>query len=349
MIDADFPGVTYGTLSFSPNKPNTTMKTPRIQDISAPLQERVFYIDFSDAEPSEELVNEKKQRLNIREDMGDLFDFAESLRGGIRLPSTGYMGANGKFQITDGERRWRAGRIIRARNVDLRFPVTLEPKGYTREDRLVNMLVTATGKPLDIIEQANGIALLLDGLEGKARAKKIKSLPKIIGKSETHIANCLALLAAPGEIKDAVRKGEITGSLAVDLGREVPDHKQQVDVLEQARGKAKSKGKKKITAKLLPVKTGKKAQAAKKEKKTADAPSFASTISNSGVSESTRPSRKSAGRGTSSDLDSLLDILHSMDRRSAEAERYETLEMITEFLGGKETRKSLTQFILGIS
>lgn len=321
--------------------PTHTMPQKNIRDIAAPLHDRIFYLNPRDAEPAAELIAGKKERFNVRDDMGDIHEFAESLRPGIKLPLLGYMGENGKFQITDGERRWKAARILLARNVEIKLPVQLEPKGTTAEERNIGLLVTATGKPLEIIEQARVIERLLDGLAGKALARKLKELPKKIGKSATHIANCLALLDAPEAIKAAVGKGEMSGTLAAELAKAVPDKKKQVEVLEEARGKAKAKGKTKVTAKLLSVKTGKKAQAARKSG------GQKPEVGGQPVLGPARPPRDQTDTEDAT-LGKLLDLLHSVERRDAETERYETLEILIDYLSGKETRKALTEFLLGI-
>ena len=333
----------------------------QIRDIAVKRTDLYFLKSWRDAELAQELIDGKKLRFNVRDDFTDLFEFANSLvppkgkKEGIIVPLRGYMGENGKFQITDGERRWRAAKILSQRNIELAIPVIREPQGYTTRERNLDLLRTNNGKPLSMLEQAHAMQRLI------VAGDQIKTLHKLAGCSPTHVVDCLALLEAPEEIQTAVAKGEISGTLAADLGRRVPDKKKQVEVLEQGRAKAAEKGKKKVTAKLLSVATGKKAQREKRERSSVAAGVSPAPKHEAGTAASTgkplthpaiKPDSSPVTRHSSLPSDSgtkkLEALLDAVTRGDSEPERYATLETLTDYLRGMIDLARATKFILGI-
>lgn len=330
-------------------KTSSPVKTPprahqrkRIQDIAIGDTHLFTLKSWRDAELAQESIDEKQQRFNVRDDMGNLFEFAESLREGITDPLRGYMGENGKFQITDGERRWRGAKILSQKNIEITIPVIREPQGYTARDRDLDLLRTNNGKPLTMIEQARAMKRLLD------RGEPLKGLHKLAGCSPTHVADCLSLIEAPEEIQQAVSKGEISGTTAADLTRRVPDRKKQVEVLAQGRARAKEQGKTKVTAKHLPVRTGKKAQKENKQKKAAAKSRSEPQLALGPTSDPRPPTSGARSVPASAAVQKLEDLRDASPRGQAVPSRYETLELLIGFLGGDCDITHATKFILGI-
>lgn len=336
----------------------------KIEDIQTGRTD-LFHVSHRDAEPAVELLDGKTtRRLNIREDFTDIFDFAESLRDGIRTPLRGYMGTNGKFQITDGERRWRGVKILAQRNHEVLLPVVREPRNYSAADRALDVLRTNNGKPLSMLEQAHGIQR---AIEAGAVEKDIHLR---LGCSPTHVVNCLKLLQTAPEVQQAVADGKMSGTLAADLQQAEPDKGKQKEIVMQATTTAADKGKDKITAKDLPIETGKKAAAAKKAATApatplAPPPPLASNgsggtpviganvqIPTTGGNKATPTSDSRPQTSSSSEhpiLAKLRDLQAALPvRKDCEAERYETMEYLIHYVEGKETLKTVTKFLLGI-
>jgi ParB/RepB/Spo0J family partition protein len=260
------------------------------------------------------------------------------------------MGENGKFQITDGERRWRGAKILAQKNVNVSLPIIREPKGYTEVDRTLDLLLTNSGKPLSMLEQAHAFARLIDqGIDEKEAAKRS-------GKSQTHIANCLTLLQAAPEIQAAVTSGEMAPSLAVDLVKAVPDPARQAEELKSAKEKlrqqqskpgknGKSKPKKaKITAKNLNVRTGK--QAAKKRAATPVAGGAGLTQP---VLQDTDASKlRDLPKSDDPAVKKLEDLFEATSNADADKARLETLEYLLDYVKGKASLPNATKFILGM-
>lgn len=302
----------------------------------------IFWLRTDQCEPAEELINGKKTKLNTREDFGNLHEFAQSLADGIKEPLFGYW-ESGKFQITNGERRWRGAKILAAqgKGIKILLPCMREPQKYSVRERNLDLLRTNNGKPLEMIEKAEAIQrLVADGM-------KIKEIAHKMGSSQTHVTDCIALLdptiVAP-ELQAAVRKGKIKATLAVDLARAVPDPKKQAEALEKGEAKAteaaakkpasrRSPAAAKVTAKHLDVDTGKKAQAAKKKQE----------------AEQGKPAPQSNLDRQTSAASPLKELLDAITRSTcAETDRYDTLEFLIEFMEGRQAMTTATKFILGM-
>lgn len=318
----------------------------------------LFTIKWQDAEPALLVADEPKKkdgsnRFNTRQDFDDIFEFAESLRDGIKVPLRGYMGENGKFQITDGERRWRGAKILAQKNIQIPLPIIREPKGYSEVDRTLDLLLTNSGKPLSMLEQAHAFArLLAQGLSTKEAADKS-------GKSETHIANCLTLLQAAPEVQQKVAKGEMTATLAVDLVKALPNPGDQVrevreaeEKLRQSQQKSSSKNgtkkpakaKTKITAKNLSVPTGKKA--AKHRDKPAPAQQQQAPFGQPALRDAEKP--RDLPKGDDPALKKLDDLYHATSNADADKARLETLEYLIDYVKGNASLANATKFILGM-
>jgi ParB/RepB/Spo0J family partition protein len=372
---------TKAKTSASSRRNGTTSKpSPKaVRHTGTPIEEiatgrtNLFTISWHDAEPAPVRPGEKigkngDGRFNTREDFSDIFEFAESLAPGVRGPLRGYLGANGKFQITDGERRWRGAKILAQRGIKVDLPIIREPKGYSEVDRNLDLIRMNSGKPLSMLEQAHAFQRVL------ALGVPEKELHKKAGCSPTHITNCLALLQTAPEVQAAVAKGEMSGTLAADLQRAVPDPEKQKEIIRQGRDNAKPapSGKKKITAKNLPVATGKKAAKSRSEKQTSNAQRSTSNPQPQQAQRSTsnpqpqqaifgqpviKPTDRISGssgespappRNSDPILARLDDLQDSVTNADADKGRLETLEFIGRYLRNKETLTSATKFILGM-
>jgi ParB family transcriptional regulator, chromosome partitioning protein len=131
----------------------------------------------------------------------DLQDLAQSIREkGLLQPLIVRSRPQGDYEIVAGERRWRAARLAGIREV----PVLLRELSDAEalEIALVENIQRSDLSPL---EEAEGYAQLMQRC-GYTQHR----LASIIGKSRSHVANSLRLLALPDEVKAHLEVGRLT-------------------------------------------------------------------------------------------------------------------------------------------
>lgn len=125
------------------------------------------------------------------------------------------------------------------------IPVMFVAKEYSKIDSLIDHFALNTGKPLEPLEEAEGIKQLYDaGLKPKDIAPKIR-------KTLAHISNMLLLSKVNPEIKELIKNKSITSTMVVNLVRETPDVETQMRIIRDSLQTAKDNGKTKITPKSL--------------------------------------------------------------------------------------------------
>lgn len=187
------------------------------------------------------------ESFNIRTDYGDIESLALSIiENGVKMPLSGYA-KDGKYIVTDGFRRHRAvQRAIELGHQINAVPFIKEQKGYTSEDRLFDMLIKNDGKNLTSLEQAELFKKLI------ARGFSITQIAKKIGKSFVFVNDMLGVANVPQTVKNEIIEGNISTSLVAKIVSEVKaDEEKVVEVIKEAKEKATSEGKQKITEKTL--------------------------------------------------------------------------------------------------
>ena len=108
--------------------------------------------------------------------------------------------ANDKFEIIAGERRWQAAQMAGLHEV----PVE---KIEADDSRSLEFGIVENVQRTDLnpIEEAAGYKRLID--EFNYDQDKVANL---IGKSRTHITNCLRILTLPKEVISIIEKGDIS-------------------------------------------------------------------------------------------------------------------------------------------
>jgi ParB family chromosome partitioning protein len=110
----------------------------------------------------------------------------------------------GRFQIVAGERRWRSAQRAGLHEV----PVVI--RDFTDDQSLEVAIVENVQRAgLNSIEEAMGYQALVD----RFRYTQEK-LAENVGKSRSHIANTLRLLALPPEVRRMVEEGKLTAGHA---------------------------------------------------------------------------------------------------------------------------------------
>ena len=130
-----------------------------------------------------------------------LEELAESIRQyGVLCPLSVRRSENGGYELVAGERRWRAARMAGLDRVPC---LVLDADGP--EAGLLALVENIQRQDLDFIEQARGIAKLMDayGLSQEECARRL-------GKSQPAVANKLRLLKLPPDILDKLRAADLT-------------------------------------------------------------------------------------------------------------------------------------------
>jgi ParB family chromosome partitioning protein len=113
-------------------------------------------------------------------------------------------GATGEYQIVAGERRWRAAQAAGLREV----PVLIRELDDA-ETLEIAILENVQRTDLNAIEEAAGYRMLMDRFD-----RTQETVSKAVGKSRSHVANSVRLLALPEEIQRHVIAGRLTAGHA---------------------------------------------------------------------------------------------------------------------------------------
>jgi ParB family chromosome partitioning protein len=108
------------------------------------------------------------------------------------------------FQIVAGERRWRAAQLAQLHDL----PVIIRDFDDT-EVLEVAIIENIQRADLNALEEAQGYRQLIDRF-GHTQDQ----LAQAMGKSRSHIANLMRLLALPEEIQDLLRNGQLSAGHA---------------------------------------------------------------------------------------------------------------------------------------
>jgi len=109
-----------------------------------------------------------------------------------------------RFQIVAGERRWRAAQMAQLHDL----PVIIRAFDDT-EVLEVAIIENIQRADLNALEEAQGYRQLIDRF-GHTQDQ----LAQAMGKSRSHIANLMRLLALPDEIQDMLRTGQLSAGHA---------------------------------------------------------------------------------------------------------------------------------------
>jgi ParB family chromosome partitioning protein len=113
-------------------------------------------------------------------------------------------GQAGQYQIIGGERRWRAAQLVPLHEV----PVVIRDLS-DREAMAAGLVENLQRQDLNALEEADGYRRLLEEF-GLTQDK----LGQAVGKSRSHVANTLRLLALPDRVRELLRDGALTAGHA---------------------------------------------------------------------------------------------------------------------------------------
>lgn len=151
--------------------------------------------------------------FNVRYDYGDIDELAQSIiENGVKVPLRGVKNrGTDQYIITDGHRRFKAvQRAIELGATDLLVPLIPDKRGISEEKRVLGMVIYNDGKRLTLLEEALVYDRLISyGLTQAEIARKV-------GKSPTHISNCILLANAPTVVKNQIKEGNVSASFVIE-------------------------------------------------------------------------------------------------------------------------------------
>ena len=151
----------------------------------------------------------KPNPRNPRRDFSDteLGELAESIKEhGVIQPIVvrPVRGAQDRFEIIAGERRWRASQIAGLHEV----PIV--PVDVSDSDALeIAIVENVQREDLNAMEEAQGYHALANEFK-----RSQDDIAKVVGKSRSHIANTLRLLHLPEKVKAYINSGKLTAGHA---------------------------------------------------------------------------------------------------------------------------------------
>ena len=162
--------------------------------------QNVKMVMLSDLEPSPF----QPRRVFDEEAINDL---VESIRTkGVLQPLIVRVkdGAENKYEIVGGERRWRASQLAGLTEI----PVLI--KQFTDKEALeVALIENLQRQDLNALEEAEGYRRLMDEFSNTQ-----EELAKAGGKSRSHVANTMRLLGLPEKVKKYLETGKLTSGHA---------------------------------------------------------------------------------------------------------------------------------------
>jgi ParB family chromosome partitioning protein len=166
-------------------------------------------------------------------DPAALARLAESLkaRGQLQPIRVRWDDAADRYVVVVGERRWRAAQLA---GLETLACVVVSGEA-TAEDLLEDQLIeNCLREDLRPIEQARAFKSLLDG-----RGLSVRGLAERLQVGHASIVRALALLDLPGDVQEAVERGQIAPNTAYELSKIEDPAEQAVMAKEAARGALK--------------------------------------------------------------------------------------------------------------
>jgi ParB family chromosome partitioning protein len=157
-----------------------------------------------------ELIRRNPDQPRRHFDETELEELADSIRQrGVLQPILvrPAPGAPGEYQIVAGERRWRA-----AQRANLHTVPTIVRSLDDAEVAEISIIENVQRADLNPLEEALAYKTLIDQFNRTQEA-----VAKVVGKSRSHVANALRLLALP----EAVREHLVSGRLSAGHARAV--------------------------------------------------------------------------------------------------------------------------------
>jgi len=186
-------GKGLGALFTNDTNPEMTPSMPEKKAKDGVITLKLSQVEPNRAQPRKVFDEEKLQAL------------ADSIREhGVIQPILVQEIGNGQYQIIAGERRWRASRMAKIKEI----PAIVRP--YEEQTVMeIALIENLQRENLNPVEEALGYKQLLD--EFNLTQEKIAQR---VGKSRPAVANALRLLALPEHVLHLLSKGLLSGGHA---------------------------------------------------------------------------------------------------------------------------------------
>src|SRR5947209_20253171 len=151
----------------------------------------------------------KPNPRNPRRDFSDaeLRELADSIRQhGVIQPIVArpIKGAQDRFEIIAGERRWRASQIVGLHEVPI-VPVEVSDSDALE----IAIIENVQREDLNAMEEAHGYHALSNEFK-----RSQEEIAKIVGKSRSHVANMMRLTKLPPEVQAYIASGQLSAGHA---------------------------------------------------------------------------------------------------------------------------------------
>jgi len=166
-----------------------------------------------------------------RLDLGNIQELADSIKeNGLRIPILVKKVKNeDKYTLIQGKRRFKAIELLVNKGEDFAgIKCFLAPQTYKIEDSLFDQIIMNDGTPYTNLEQGIVFSQLSE------RGYNVTEIATKIGKSITHITNCINMASLPKKVRNMVQSGSVSGLTAVDLFKVVKDESELIEKLEAA-------------------------------------------------------------------------------------------------------------------
>ena len=184
----------------------------------------VFLVPFEQIELDE-------QNNNKRMEFGDIDGLADSIENsGLKTPLLlKKVRGEERFILLHGHRRFRAIQLLINRGVEFAgIKSFLAPVDYTNDNVLLDMITMNDGKPFTNLEQGLVFVQLVD------RGFNEAEISKKVGKSTSHIRNCMEMASLPKKIQNMIASGSLSGLTAVELSKNVKSEDELIAQIEAA-------------------------------------------------------------------------------------------------------------------
>lgn len=164
--------------------------------------------------------------------------FKTAIRAGATIPPIYVSVDAGRIVMTDGEHRLIAVKELIAEGMEIPSMAAIQFRG-SDADRIAHLLTSAQGKPLTPLESG------LQYLKLLRLNWAVKTIADRIGRSVTHVNECILLAESNTDVQDHVRAGDVSGTTAAKI---VKKHGRGAGaVIKQKLTEAKLNGKSRVT------------------------------------------------------------------------------------------------------
>ena len=188
---------------------------------------------------------ELEEGFNRPIDRAHVDQFKASIRGGATIPMIDVRVDSGRIIMVDGHHRHAAVMELRAEGMEIPSMSAAQFRGNDA-DRITHLLTSSQGKPLTPLEAG------LQYLKLLRLQWTVQQIASRIGRSTTHVEQCITLAESGTDVQQHIRNGDISGSAAIKV---VKEHGGAAGgVIKEALAAGAAEGKTKVKPKNLATK-----------------------------------------------------------------------------------------------